>query len=287
MAGNALAANFSDSFTTGLAPDVTPPVVTLTDPVDLKTNFFINKPVIATFSESTDPLTITKALFTVTNPGGTVVPATVTYDAIAKTATLQPLGNLDISTTYTARILGGVNGAKDLAGNPLALDKVWTFTTDNQIAQPAIVLGAAGTFASMATASILSTGPTVINGDVGLTPGTAQGAPPAQVNGVIHVNDQAIINAQAALLAAYNDAVSRAVTLVTLPGNMGGLTFTPGLYSNSTSVLIQGAGLSNHSCAFCEAPPLGFDDSVGRRCARGALSLTRVRQELDDRAALR
>ena len=55
------------------------------------------------------------------------------------------------------------------------------------------------------------------------------------------MNDQAVTDAQADLLAAYNDAVSRSVNSQTLPGNLGGLTFTPGLYTNSTSVLISGA----------------------------------------------
>ena len=36
-----------------------------------------------------------------------------------------------------------------------------------------------------------------INGDVGLNPGSAQGIPPSQVNGTIHVTDQTIIDAQA------------------------------------------------------------------------------------------
>lgn len=104
-----------------------------------------------------------------------------------------------------------------------------------------INLGSTGSFAVMATAATTSTGPTVINGDVGLHPGTSQGIPPPQVNGTIHVNDTVITQAQADLLAAYNDAVSRSTNAQTLPGNMGGLTFTPGLYVNSTSVLISGA----------------------------------------------
>jgi hypothetical protein len=58
------------------------------------------------------------------------------------------------------------------------------------------------------------------------------------------VNDQAIIDAQADLLAAYNDAVSRSVGAQTLPGNLGGLTEYPGLYVNSTSVLISGGDLT-------------------------------------------
>lgn len=33
------------------------------------------------------------------------------------------------STTYTATLKGGTDGVKDVAGNPLATDKVWSFTT--------------------------------------------------------------------------------------------------------------------------------------------------------------
>jgi len=93
----------------------------------------------------------------------------------------------------------------------------------------------------MATASITSTGPVVINGNVGLAPGTSQGIPPAQVNGTIHINDPVVIQAQADLLAAFNDATSRSTNAQVLPGNMGGLTFTPGLYVNATSVMLSGA----------------------------------------------
>ena len=45
------------------------------------------------------------------------------------TVTLNPTANLATSTLYTATIKGGAAGVKDLAGNPLAADKVWTFTT--------------------------------------------------------------------------------------------------------------------------------------------------------------
>ena len=43
--------------------------------------------------------------------------------------TLNPTADLAASTLYTATIKGGAAGVKDLAGNPLAADKVWTFTT--------------------------------------------------------------------------------------------------------------------------------------------------------------
>jgi len=74
----------------------------------------------------------------------------------------------------------------------------------------------------MATAAI-SGGGDQINGDVGLYPGSAQGIPPSEINGVIHVDDLAIKDAQAALLIAYNEAVSRSVNAQTLQGNLAGL----------------------------------------------------------------
>src|SRR6185369_7896311 len=59
--------------------------------------------------------------------GGNTVPASVS--ASGATATLQPNTTLASSTTYTATLLAGANGIKDLAGNPLASNYSWSFTT--------------------------------------------------------------------------------------------------------------------------------------------------------------
>jgi hypothetical protein len=199
----------------------------------------INQTVNATFSKAMDPATITAANFTLTGPGATTVTGTVAYVAASMTATFTPATNLAPSTTYTNTITTGV---KDLAGNAL-LATNWIFTTGTQIDTNlmSINLGSASTFAIMATAAI-SGGGDDITGDVGLHPGSAQGIDPSEINGTIHVNDQAIIDAQADLSAAYNEAVSRSVNAQTLEGNLGGLTKTPGLYVNSSSVEISGTG---------------------------------------------
>ena len=127
---------------------------------------------------------------------------------------------------------------------------------NNPLAQAPINLGTAGTYAVMATASITSKGiSTHINGDVGLRPGTSQGIPPAQVNGTIRVGGIKVKVAQADLLAAYNDAASRSVNSQSLPGNLGGLTFTPGLYTNSSSVLIEGSGPLNNVTLDAQGDP--------------------------------
>jgi hypothetical protein len=57
----------------------------------------------------------------------TPVPATVTYAAGSNRVTLNPTSALVSNTVYTATIKGGVSGAKDATGNPMAADTVWTF----------------------------------------------------------------------------------------------------------------------------------------------------------------
>ncbi len=59
----------------------------------------------------------------------TRISATVSYDAASKKVTLTPSASLASYTTYMATVKGGRSGAKDKAGNPLAADKVWYFTT--------------------------------------------------------------------------------------------------------------------------------------------------------------
>jgi Ice-binding-like/Bacterial Ig-like domain len=253
-----MAANFTWTFTTGAAVTAVAPTITVTNPASASVGVPINKTVSATFSTAMDPTTITNATFTLAVAGGGAsVNGTVAYDSASQIATFTPSANLLGNTQYTATIS---NQVKDLSGNALAAGGVpnpWSFTTSNAVGagQGTVNLGTAGSFAVMATASITSTGPVVVNGDVGLAPGTSQGIPPAQVNGTIHVNDAAAAKAQADLLTAYNDAAGRSLNSITLPGNMGGLTFTPGLYTNSTSVLISGAGPNNNVTLDAQGDP--------------------------------
>ena len=247
LAGNALIAGAVPNpwnFTTGAVLNNTAPTISSTNPASGAVNVPINNAVSATFSAAMDPTTINNSSFTVMQTvGGAPVSGVVSYDSASQIATFTPSANFAASTQYTATI---ANTVQDQSGNALAAGAApnpWSFTTGTVVGtgQATINLGSAASFAVMATSSISSTGPVQINGDVGLHPGSSQGIPPAQVNGTIHINDAVVIQAQADLLAAYNDAVSRSTNSQTLPGNLGGLTFTPGLYTNSTSVLISGA----------------------------------------------
>ena len=53
----------------------------------------------------------------------------MTYTAATRTVTLTPTSPLANLTVYTATVKSGASGVKDAAGNPLASDVVWTFTT--------------------------------------------------------------------------------------------------------------------------------------------------------------
>src|SRR5438309_4496240 len=70
-----------------------------------------------------NPLTIGTATFNL-KQGTTAVAGAVSYAGV--TATFTPAGNLAPLTAYTATI---TTGARDLAGNALAANFVWTFTT--------------------------------------------------------------------------------------------------------------------------------------------------------------
>ncbi|MCO4265339.1 Ig-like domain-containing protein, partial [Pseudarthrobacter sp. MDT3-26] len=53
----------------------------------------------------------------------------MTYSSTGNVATLNPTTDLTANTPYTATIKSGSSGVKDVAGNALATDKTWTFTT--------------------------------------------------------------------------------------------------------------------------------------------------------------
>src|SRR5438094_715558 len=182
LAGNAMASTFGWSFTTGAGADTTAPTVSFTDPANAATAVAINKKIAATFSEAMDPLTISTATLTL-KQGTTPVAGTVTY--AGTTATFAPASALAPNTVYTATV---TTGATDLADNPLLSNFAWSFTTAATTAgQTPVALGSAGAFGVLAGSMVTSTGGTTVNGDLGVSPGTAAtGFPPGLVNGTIH-----------------------------------------------------------------------------------------------------
>jgi hypothetical protein len=119
------------------------------------------------------------------------------------------------------------------------------------------VLGTANSFAVLGASTDTNTGPTVLNGNLGLYPGTSiTGFPPGTVNGTIYNDDGVAMTAQADALTSYNDLKGLTSTDDLTGQNLGGLTLTPGVYSYDSAALLSGAtpvltlnfnGLSNQS----------------------------------------
>ena len=132
VAGNALASNFAWSFTT-VVTDTTPPTIAGVTPANGATGVNRATAVTATFSEAINATTLTTSTFALRNPANAVVTAAVSYNAGTRVATLTPAAALAAGTTYTATVAGGSAGVKDVAGNPLASNFVWSFTTTSTI----------------------------------------------------------------------------------------------------------------------------------------------------------
>jgi hypothetical protein len=109
--------------------DTTPPTLTKIAPASSATDVPFTTNVEATFSEDMDPSTISGSTFTLQHGSDPAVSASVSYDSATHKATLDPATDLQAATTYTATIKGGTAGVKDLAGNALASDTSWSFTT--------------------------------------------------------------------------------------------------------------------------------------------------------------
>ena len=265
LAGNGLAGNSaalpaaSDhvwSFTTATTTDTTPPTVSAISPIDGSTGNCLTRTVTATFSEAMDPTTINTNSFIVT-AGGVAVAGTVAYDIVAMQATFVPTASAGFApnTVFVATVTTAVT---DLAGNALATDKVWGFTTGAQSCTAGVALGAAASFGAFGGgAGVTNQGiNTVVNGNLGTTAactlvtgfhdalhvytqtplnvGTVNGAidcaPPAPgTPATMAIATQARADAQ----AAYN-------ALAALPpgsdpgaGQLGGAILLPGTYTSA------------------------------------------------------
>lgn len=115
-------------FVTEVGPDVIPPTVQSTSPPNNAVGVSVNTLINVTFSEGMNSATISGNSFMLSD-GMSAVPATIAYNNLTRTATLTPSAPLEYSTAYTATIVSGVNGVKDLANNELAADFSWSFTT--------------------------------------------------------------------------------------------------------------------------------------------------------------
>ncbi|KAG1667958.1 hypothetical protein FOA52_008330 [Chlamydomonas sp. UWO 241] len=171
------------------------------------------------------------AIAMVETPGPSI-PKLPSYQTQSYPGTVPP-SMLDNPTPLTAKIINLFSDAGQTTSFRLPIN-----------------LGAAAGFAVLAGASVTSSStvvaPTQIRGDLGVSPGTSvTGFPPGQMNGYsIHSADVASAAAMLDLTAAYNDAAGRVLCPVTIIGNLGGMTLTPGLYKSTSGMEVTGSDLT-------------------------------------------
>ncbi|MDP8989535.1 MAG: ice-binding family protein, partial [Acidobacteriota bacterium] len=87
-----------------------------------------------------------------------------------------------------------------------------------------------------------NTGPTTVQGNVGVSPGSAiVGFPPGIVTGgAIHQTDSVAAQAETDLTTLYNVLAGQACNTNLTGQNLGGLTLTPGVYCFATSAQLTG-----------------------------------------------
>ncbi len=240
----------------GGGANLTVPTIVSTVPLAGATDVALNTSVNATFSEGMDSATLTTTTFTLTSGTPAVaVAGTVVYGNT--TAFFRPSAHLVSGTTYTATI---TVGAKSAAEVPLAAMSAWTFTVGSTVAAGLPVnLATAGDYVILSKAGISTVPPSIITGDLGVSPAAATAitmfsliadstnvfSTSTQVTGKVYAADYAVptpsnlTTAIGDMQLAFTDAAGRAPDVTELgAGNIGGMTLAPGVYEWSTGLLI-------------------------------------------------
>ncbi len=223
------------------------PEVISTSPENGATAVSLDKVITVTFNGRMDSATINQASFKV--QGATLLGGT--YSLSDFTASFRPTNLLTPNTTYTGTV---TTLAKEVTGNALQADYVWSFVTGPIGAD----LNTIARFGVFAGTGIANTGFSEIrNMDVGLSVGIRSaitGFPPGVVvNGSIYaVNDLTPVGVDAMLTEAKTNLIAAYLfaegasspASVQLNGDQGGRTLSPGIYTSATNLLVQTGNLT-------------------------------------------
>ncbi len=146
------------------------------------------------------------------------------------------------------RLLGMFAGAKLLRTLkyltiPFIVATLVAALVGDAMTQSAPTLGAAESFGVLGGSAVTNTGPTVINGDLGVWPNLAiTGFPPGIVvpPGATHAGDAVAQQAQSDVTNAYNALAGQACDVDLTGLDLGGLTLRSGVYCFSTSAQLTG-----------------------------------------------
>src|SRR5665811_1847115 len=115
-------------------------------------------------------------------------------------------------------------------------------------------LGTAESFGVLAGSTVTNTGPSVIEGNVGVWPGTAITGFPPGIAETIHAGDAVAQQAQSDLTVPYNNLFSRPFDVDLTGQDRGGQVLIPGLYKYNSSAQLTGVlrlnGLGNPASQF-------------------------------------
>jgi len=100
------------------------PAIIKTNPFDTQAKVPTDNPIIASFNRMMDKETINSTTFTLTDVKNSKIDGTI--ELIGADAKFTPITPLKTNTKYIAKISKDV---KDISGNTLEVDKIWSFTT--------------------------------------------------------------------------------------------------------------------------------------------------------------
>jgi hypothetical protein len=239
-AGNALASDYNWSFTTE-AGDITPPTITSVTPVNGATGVPISTTAAAIFNEAMDATAINSSTIELRNSSNVLITATVSYNTGTRTATVTPSVTLANLIVYTVTIKGGASGVKDAAGNALASDYNWSFTTEAGDITPPIVLSV-----------------TPVNGATGVSVNTTV---TANINEAINASTVTgstfqLRDAGSNLVSATVSTSSNQITLTPTAALTVSTTYTVTIVGGASGVkdLAGNALVNNYSWSFTTAP---------------------------------
>lgn len=104
-----------------------------------------------------------------------------------------------------------------------------------------INLGTAAPYSVLGGSTVTNTGPSILPGNLGVSPGSAiTGFPPGLALAATNAANALAVQAQLDVVTAYNEAAARPMT-TGVSGDLAGFTLTEGVYTSSSSLGLNGA----------------------------------------------